>query len=69
MTVDPKFDIRIVTCGGTPHRIVTPMTKKGIRDAAHISVRVHWTPRHVRRTCRDGSNPGDTFIAVNFSLG
>ena len=62
--MDPRIDDSIATCGGTPHTLVTPTTKDFITDVARISARVLRTPRHVIRTGRDGTNPGDCDIAV-----
>ena len=46
MTMDPRIENMIATCGGTPHTFATPTTKKVITNAALRSMRVKCTPRH-----------------------
>ena len=64
-TMNPQIDDWIATCSGTPHTTVTPLTKEVITDAACSSARVIRSPRHVIRTSRDGTTPGDTLHAVS----
>ena len=65
LTMHPMIDDRIVTGGGAFHTLSTPGTKEVIADAARGSDHVNRTHRHVRRTVRDGSTPGDTGISVS----
>ena len=60
ITMYPNIDDNIATCSGNPHTITTPLTKKVITDVACSSARVLRTPRHVNRTGRDSTNPGNT---------
>ena len=60
------MDYKIETCGGTPNTFTTPTTKEVIRDTVRISAWVHQTPRHISRTGKYGSTPGDTCIAVRY---
>ena len=57
MTMDPKIDDRIATCGESPHNMAITLTTEVISDAARRSAQVLWTPRHASRTVRDGTTP------------
>ena len=61
----PRIENRVATCGGTPHALAMPTTKEFITDTARSSVRVLWTPVHVRRTCRDNTTPGDCTVSLS----
>ena len=50
---------------GTPHEIMTPTTKRVIRDAVRISARIIRTPGHVNRTCRNGTTTRDGDVVVS----
>ena len=65
INMDFRIDGRIATSGGTPHTLATPATKEFIMEVACNSARFNHTPRHVRWTGRDGSNPGDTCIDLS----
>ena len=56
----------VETCRASLHKLATPQTKKVITDAARCSARIIWTLRHVSRTVRDSTTPGDCNIDVRF---
>ena len=58
--MDPRIDNWVATCGGTPHLLATPMTKKVITNATRRNAQVKQTPRHLIQTGRYGSTPGNT---------
>ena len=69
MTIAPRIENRLATCGGTPHVLATSMTKEFITEVECSSARVLRNPGHVRMIDRDGTTTGDCNVAVRYPFG
>ena len=62
--MDPRIYNRDATCGESPHKLVTHLTTEVITNTKLSSAQFLWTPRHVSRTGRYITAPGNTAHAV-----
>ena len=58
-TIDPQIGNKVATSGLSPHKLAPPQKTEVITDEARTSAQILQTPRHVRRTVRDGTMPRD----------
>ena len=62
--MNPRTDNRVPNCGASTNKLTMPKMAEVITDAACSSAWVLQIPRHIRRTGRYGTTPGDCDIDV-----